>query len=500
MKAARLNMSVVLRGRVNGPADHFSRYRTIWIIGRDSPLRIKKFRGDFAARLKLLRRTLRARPQLAEYVQQLKVPAISDSPFWHGTVDMKYVDLVASIVMTCPNLEKLVGFNLGYDHNFDRLSYALSTRPKLKERIWLISGEPADSKLATRPPRQFVHPEETRVFLHYHDRWTQLATLILHAGGNGVLEHEIFVGMLSRLSALRNLCVSGFDAEDFNDSTLSALPALRALRLQNLPGVTGRGLTQLAASQSVPNLQSLILVNLDIIELRVFSKLLVSLHALRRLVMIQGPSPEPPLGEAILQPIIGSLSLEFLHWDVLIPGAADDYLAGSISADGFPRLRVLRAPSDHRGVFQSVCKPLEQIALSSDRYRSAHNRPQTANQTKYVTNLPGARRAAQDRIEQARKRARVKVTVEEDGIINQAFTINDFVGQITSNVHYSLSPDVHASDNAIMDFDDLLDVSKEIAVHDGCNGAWNWEHPTGKKWWSHTERYRYQPVDLLSFF
>lgn len=54
---------------------------------------------------------------LTQYVHQLKVPrSQADDEF----VGEDVMDVVASIVMACPNLEALVGFQLTYGHKFDR--------------------------------------------------------------------------------------------------------------------------------------------------------------------------------------------------------------------------------------------------------------------------------------------------------------------------------------------------------------------------------------------
>jgi hypothetical protein len=111
-----------------------------------------------------------------------------------------------------------------------------------------------------------------------------------------------------------------------------------------------------------------------------------------------------------------------------------------------------------------------------------------------------ARNGAQDRIEEARRYVQFKLVIEEDGIVKQVFHMNGFMGLIGSSISYSLAPDIKGSDNAVIDIDDLIDSENELNVQDGCTGIWNAVHPAGKKWWYHTERYRFRRTDLDRFF
>ena len=439
---------------------------------------------------------------LAQLVRELKVPAMLNPQSSKSSERRQYVDLVASVVMSCPNLERLAGFYNRYDHNFDRLTHALSTRPKLKEHIWVVAGDNSERKhFGHYLMPGLLQPEQADTFLHLHDMWTRLETLFIHSQSTGVLDHEVFIGAFTRLPSLKNLSVSNFDVDDFYDATLQALPALECLRLQDLPGLTDRGILEFSSSRAARSLRCLALINLEIMGLAVFAKLFASLRDLRRFTLVQESSPELPIGGIVFQPIIASASLEYLHWDILIPGTANENLASSIRAEGFPRLRVLRAPSDHHGLLQDVCRPKEQVSLSSDKYSfAARNAAARENRTRYLRTLFAARQAAQQRIEQARTHVRFRVMIEEDGLIKQVFNIPDFVGAIGSNITYSLTPDVHGSDSAVIDMADLIDGSRELDARDGCTGVWNSEHPGGKKWWSHVERYRYRRIDLARFF
>ena len=478
----------------------YPRYGQIWIVGSDSALHIKKkFKLKYGCRLKLLRRTLRENPSLAVFVRELKVPDVLSSLSLEPEDLRKCLDVVASIVMCCPNLERLVGFYPTYNHEFDRLRHALSTRTKLQEHVWIIGDSTQAARNGKHDPSS-LRPEAAGAFLRYHDMWQSLHTLFLHAQGKGILEHELFVAVFSRLPSLEKLCISNFRSEDFDDSTLQALPPLRCLRLQNLHGLTDDGVFRFASRPASKSLESVSFINLELMNLAVISKLFASLHKLRRFTLLQDSSPELPVGGLVLQPVIASSSVEYIHWDILIPASANDNLARSIQFRGFPNLRTLRAPSDHHGILQAVCRPLERIPLASDKFTSARREFALQNPPRYSRALSTARNGAQDRIEDARRYVQFKLVVEEDGVVKQVFHMGGFMGQIGSGINYSLAPDVKGSDNAVVDFDDLIDGGKEPSVRGGCIGLWNAAHPAGKKWWYHTERHRFRRIYLERFF
>ncbi|KAI9871791.1 MAG: hypothetical protein M1830_002451, partial [Pleopsidium flavum] len=473
-------------------------YDTIHIVGNDSPAHVKKFKMKSGARLRLLRRTLRGRRVLAQYVHELKVPDIESEA---GDKSKETIDLVASIVMACPNLERLVGFHTSYDHNFDRLTYALSTRKKLKEHVWII-GENEEITIRSHKqlPPGLMDSRQADAFLHFHEMWTSLNTLFLHSQNMGILEHDVFLGVFSRLPSLQHLYISNFDIDDFNDTTLQALPALQSLRLQDLHGITDQGLSRLASAPASQTLRRLSLINLEVMSMLVVSKLLAHLTELERFTLIQENSPELPSDALVIQPIVASSSVSFVHWDILMPGSGNDDFANSVLARGFPALRSIRSPSDHQGALQAVCRPRAQIVLASDKYSFAQRTALAKDPNKYLRTLFAARKKAQERLEEARKTSQFKVVVDEDGLIQQVYDFNGFIGKIGSKVTYTLKPDVPNSDKAVIDIGDLLDAGKESNVKDGCTGLWNASHPTGKKWWSHTERYRWKIIELQRFF
>lgn len=458
---------------------------------------MKKYKMKSGVRLKLLRRTLRERRVLALYVREIKAPCLQTELITKGR---EIIDLVASIVMACPNLERLVGFYSIYNHEFDRLTYALSTRKRLKEHAWIVGENDAVTQRShNQLPPGLMDMEQMDNFLHFHEAWTLLTTLFIHSHHQGVLEHGIFIAVFDRLPSLQHLYISGFDADDFNDATLQALPELQSLRLQALRGITDQGLWRFASAPAARGMQCLSLIDLGIFSLLVVSKLLAHMTDLRRLTMVQESSPELPAGSLVFQPVIAS-PLEYMHWDIRAPGTANASLANSIRAAGFPKLRTLRAPSDHDGVLQAVCRPRAQIVLPSDKYSTAHRKAMIDDPGKYNRTLFAARKLAQERLEDAREMVQFKVVVDEGGIVMQMYDFNGFVGTIGSAISYSLKPDVFGSDDGVIDILDVTNNSKEVGVKDGCTGLWNASHPAGKKWWSHTERFRYRPIDLHTFF
>lgn len=285
-------------------------------------------------RLKLLRRTLRERRVLAQYVREIKVPRLQADG---DVVDARTLNLVASLVMACPNLERLLGFYPVYGHDFDRLTHALSTRPKLKEHVWIIGENSAITERSQKQlPPGLMDMEQADRFLRFHNSWHSLSTLFLCSHKQGVLERDIFVQTLHRLPALQHLCISSFDMDDFDDVSLQSLPPLQSLRLQDLEGVTFWGLSEFSRARSGQSIRQLSLINLDIRYLSAISNLLLHLTNLQRFTLVQESSPEVAAGELVFQPVIASQQLQYMHWNILFPGSANENLANSIRAGGFP--------------------------------------------------------------------------------------------------------------------------------------------------------------------
>jgi hypothetical protein len=359
-------------------------------VGNDAPGQLKKYKMKHGSRLKLLRRTLREKKVLANYVHELKVPDLGITPLLpNGKRNVpyeEYRDLIASIVMACPNLERLIGFHKPYNHEFDRLTHALSTRKNLKEHMWIITE---NTSVTARSHYQLspglLDDDQVYQFLQYHSNWQKLETLLLDSPGPaGIIEHDVFVRTFRLLPSLRHLCVSSFDADDFTDATLLSLPPLTSLRLENLPGLTDAGLTSYASTAASASLKSLTLIHQDINSLLAICKLFSTLRVLEKFTIVQQPCPGLPMGLLIMQPLLASPSLKHLHWDISSPPppnqdtffgpslSPNTHLAHSVLAGGFPPLQTIRSPSDicPTGALQAVCRPTPnaQILLPSDKY------------------------------------------------------------------------------------------------------------------------------------
>ncbi|KAK6586060.1 hypothetical protein PZA11_001117 [Diplocarpon coronariae] len=547
-------------------------YEDIQLIGCDSIIHTKKFKLKFGTRLRLLRRTLRTRPELASYVKSLKVPATPDVAKSKKEQD-EYLELVASLIMTCPNLERLPGFHPVYNHEFTKFIHALSTRRRLTEKVWVISASPfqrqhrynisTDSEFLTPilAPSPLL-PEQCDDFLIYHANWAHLKSLFLHCNAGGTIDSPLFTAIFHSLPTLENLLVSSFPAISFNDETLLLLPSLKSLRLDNLPGVTADGLSNYGAPARTDSLTSLSLISLPILSLAVLARLFSRLKTLTHFTLSQGPSPSLPIDTKIyLHPYLASTSLQYLHWEFTKPDdyQATDILSKSLACGGFPSLRTLRAPTDHDGTLQRLCKPCERIELPADRYhnmkptrssysqsapnpspthsptqslfssRSSSNSHSSAHlksptQSAFSLNmstpafshcssdreigmsLAMSRRMAQHRIDTAAQTPKLQVSVwAADGQFAERFAVG-YCGSVKSRVLYSLKPDVEGSDEAVVAVQVWLERGEN--GRDGCTGSWNSEAGEGKgkrkrrgkdAWW-HTERARWNGVGLERFF
>ena len=355
-------------------------YQHVYIVGHEGPGMKKRTKVTYGSRLVLLRRTLRANPHISVIVRSLKPPA---RPLSVGVV--AYNDLIASVVMACPNFERLVGYYPTYDHSFQRLFQALSTRPKLKDMNWILEPSLHQRQQRTRSPQHSkdrwgpgdLQPQESQLFLGFHSNWRQLTTFVVHCQPGAALSPANLLECAIRsLPSLQNLYLSHVPHTTFNDKNLLALPALKKLSLSYCPGVTTAGLSSLATRPASASLQALTLIHMNIESLPAIARIFSYLTALSTFTVVQTYAPEIPPNEFImLFPYLASQTLHTLHWDIpYLPNTttpADAILARSIAARGFPALRALCTPNDPEGLFQSLCIPRERIDSSMDRYRGS---------------------------------------------------------------------------------------------------------------------------------
>ncbi|KAL2386729.1 hypothetical protein RJ035_004544 [Blastomyces gilchristii] len=441
--------SLALTSRAWEKAVRGKLYNKIYIQGNDSPAQLKKYKWKGGSRLRLLRRSLRSRKLLANAVFELRVPDLETATGGNSKRSItaqEYRDLVASVVMVCPNLERLVGLSLPYNHEFDRLTHALSTRKKLKEHAWIIAENPEIGERLKNQSSELLDNGQVFQFLNYHASWSNLETLMVHSlDGSGMLGHGVFLRMFNFLPSLRHLTVCGFPADDFTNRTLLFLPPLTSLRLENLPGLTENGLAHYATRPEARALESLALIELNIRSLLIISKIFASLSRLERFSIFQTKTaPTFSDGGMVFQPLLASPVLKHLHWDVPCPdtngsltdfqsfprlsslskfNTANSHLAQSILNSGFPCLKSLRAPHDMDplGALQAVCRPTRngQIMVPADRYslpRSSHGPiPKRPLALPSGNNLTSARIRGQTLIDMAAKSSEtgIKIVVSD---------------------------------------------------------------------------------------
>lgn len=409
-------------------------YSDIQLVGRDNAQMTKKNKGLQAARLVLLRRTLRANRSLGAVVRSLKVPALPDGAPIEAT---KYHDIVGSVVMACPNLERVDGFYPSYRHGSEsHLLHALETRRRLKEMTWVIeatpegpastengrSGKktsqsrkrqsrwgatPAAMNDSTPDLQQQLAAAQANRFVMRHDNWKELTHLTIHClPGAGLSPDGNTIGaVLALLPGIDSLYLSHLPPSSFNDESLLRLPrALKKLSIAHCAGVTTAGLAAFAArSHAASSLETLTLIHQGIDSVDALVRILAKLDDLNTLNIVQAAAPAMGDDMFLFMPYVASRSLRKLHWDIqessIASTRADDILSRSVAAGGFPQLRTVRVPNDPDGLFQALCKPKERADLPGDRYRNTGLVSQATSSNTYsksMTNLanmddPGAR-------------------------------------------------------------------------------------------------------------
>lgn len=481
-------------------------YEDIQLVGADGMHAKKRYKLNHGnTRMVLLRRTLRSVPHVAMAVRSLKVPAVPQG----ANVD-EYNDLVASLVMACPNLDRLRGFYAPYNHTHSRLFHALSTRQRLREMTWVLEAPPlqqqpkgkGQGKFVTAPPTK-LNPRQAKAFLEHHVNWLHLTTLTVHCQPGAVLAPDsLLTNTLRCLPLLQSLHLSHLPYSSFNDGNLLSLPPLKKLTLAHLPGITTAGLSSFATRPNSFSISSLTLIHIDVDSLPALARIFSNLGSLETFNIVQRYPPTMEEGEVIwLFPYLASPTLRRLHWDILSTtatssgSATDAILARSIDANGFPRLATLRTPNDPLGLFQSLCRPQERVDLPADRYRggrrmqftppgghvqhgstastgthststtfssgSSNNSssggiasppsspgfPQPPQRWRECSDLQSARLAAQVRIEAARTVPRFFINVtDEDGVLVEKHGVGTYIGTAESRVDYVLSPEEGATD------------------------------------------------------
>lgn len=262
--------------------------------------------------------------------------------------------------------------------------------------------------------------------------------------------------MIQHLPSLRHLFLRNLLREDFHNGTLLSLPALRSLRLEDMEGLTDQGVEQLAHGRLALSLEKLCMVDLELTSLRTVQTLLSHMHRLRSFTMVQNTSPEFLFGvqSHIANAQLESASLQYLHWDALIPGSATKIFANSIASGHFPSLRRVKVPCDYDGAIQPLCRPIAQETLSAhdlellDRFN--------AHDSRYERFLRLSQIQAQLRVRESRQQPSFNVIVQdEDDTVRLSRVIGSYVGSMDSRIEYCLEPDVASSFYALAMFEDV---------------------------------------------
>ncbi|TFA98470.1 hypothetical protein CCMA1212_009660 [Trichoderma ghanense] len=533
-------------------------YEDIQLVGSDSAAHKKRFKQNQGNRMALLRRTLRASPDIAALVRSLKVPHPEPPLNWSASKGMlwleQYEDRVAALVMACPKLERLSGPTPNYDHSFKKIFHALSTRTALKDMTWILEppapNAPQGQRIDNPPSKQrgqsgpsMLEPAQGDAFLSSHRNWASLSRLsILCQPGATLAPHTLLSKTLTYLPSLQHLHLCNLPPNAFNDNNLLSLPPLKSLILSRIVGITSNGLTSFATRANTSRLERLELRHTPLTSLPALARLFSHLPALRDFALAQSFPPVMPETDSFalwMMPYLASATVVKLHWDITSHPAstnsADDILARSIEAGGFPSLAALRTPNDPEARFQALCRPVHQICLPTDRfYRhntlvgsipasgsfSAPSSPispihksattMSLPATIYAptssgTDLHKARLAAQARLEAAHDTPRFTFNVTgDDGQVAQTFGVAGFLGTLGSKITYHLLPDDGATDEhgGLVDVIDLVGDGGEALAggREGCTGRWNQKEgevadkKEKERWW-HTERGRWRRTE-----
>lgn len=355
------------------------------------------------------------------------------SPFKPGS----HLDTLQELVRHCQNLEQICGYVPPATLTTRVLFNALASRTKLRTQAWQL-----DSTRAALP--------SLAEFIHFHDDWLGLETLIL-AGDPGV---DLGIGsvsaILERLPSLKHLMLSGLHHSDFNNGTILALPALKSLRLDALAGVTDEGIGRLASSRLMSTLERLTLVNLELLSLRTIEALLTDLPSLTTFALIQDTSPEPQAGVSFSMPLLlASQSLTRLHWDCLMPGTALSWFADAIEGNRLPGLKSIKIPCDYDGILQGLCRPIPRQKLTSQdlQYHDTHT------EYTYERDLRVAQIQAQLRVRESRRKPSFTIQVEDESEVQHTHLIGSYLGNMGSRIEYDLTPVV--AGKAMVEFDDV---------------------------------------------
>lgn len=424
-------------------------YRDLWLpsstTGNKRARRFSMARPK--SRLELLLRILEEAPSLSLLIRRVHITAaLAKELDGIDTSDAQRKaahNMLREVIEICTEVEIVTGYNPPATQEHADWYKLLFSRGRINAHAWALD---------LRKPLAFGIGR----FADLHEKWQRLETFVLCKtdSSDRALGLGIISAVTNSLWSLKHLMVSGFGKEDFHNGTLLALKPLQSLRLENLEGVTGQGIFQLSQSRNAFNLESLSLIGLELASIRTIQALLENMPRLRRFRLVQDTSPTLLIGSGPQnrRNALVSESLEYLHWDTLIPGPATEALAQSIRTDCFPSLQTLKAPCDPNGSLQALCRPILGRTLTTDDLAFLDS----INQDRYTRSLRLSRLQAHIRIRDTRSQPSLSVLVsDEEHEVHKTQIIGSYIGDVRSRVEYLLEPDVQGEQEALASLGDL---------------------------------------------
>lgn len=422
--------------------DHL--YRELWLPSNKAPAKRRWSRDHRPSRLHQLLGTLKVSPGLATGTHRLNITAALAQELQNeissGLKTGPTVGILQELVRLCYSMEHISGYVVPAAAQTQGLVDALAMRTHLKSHIWRLES---NRSLPSLPD-----------FIYAHDHWLNLETLVVSAD-SGVDLGEVAISLvLPRLPSLKHLVLSGLHHDDFHDTMLLTLPSLKSLRLERLGGLTDQGIEQLAYCRLAPYMESLTLVDLELMSLQTIQTLLWHLTRMKRFTFVQETSPEPQMdGTTISDPTrLSCPALQHLHWDCLVPGTALLYLATAIQADRFPALMTIKTPSDYDGTIQTLCRPIARNKLTHDDIQYLAERTKQS----YTRDLRVSQIQAQLRIRERLQQPSFNVVVQDERMkVCSTHVIGSFLGDMASRIEYDLSAGVEGGRTALVELEDV---------------------------------------------
>jgi hypothetical protein len=418
-------------------------YRDLWLpsstTGNKRGRRFSMARPK--SRLELLLRTLDEAPSLSLLIRRIHITGtLAKELEGIDTSDAQRKaahNMLREVIETCTEVELVTGYNPPVTREHADWYKLLFSRGRISAHAWSLN---------LRKPLVFSMGR----FADFHEKWQWLETFVLCKTDSS--DRALGLGIISAITnslwSLKHLMVSGFGKDDFHNGTLLALKPLQSLRLENLEGITDQGIFQLSQSRNAFSLESLSLIDLELASMRTIQALLENMPRLRRFRLVQDASPTLVMGSGPQnrRNALASESLEYLHWDTLIPGPATESLAQSIKIGSFPSLRTLKAPCDPNGSLQALCRPIQGRSLTTDDLDFL----ESINPDRYTRSLRLSRLQAHLRIHDTRSQPSLSVVVsDKEEQTEQTHVIGSYVGDVGSRVEYVLEPDVQGEQEAL---------------------------------------------------